>query len=372
MSASIHTTTKPHQLPVFLRQSKADIHAKFVDLEWQQRDRLLQGTKQPLKPTEPQSKWSRLQGDSIAIRNRYLNVEPFAENRIKLNVPDGANNYINASPIQLGKRKYIATQGPKDTSVNHFYRMVAAEVKSPVVVVMLTQTHEAGREKCFQYYPLSANESPLVIGEDTEVDDGFHGEVVLDEVVEDPTTRSEVRRLRLRTTQSSMQPKHEEKEIRHLLFSGWPDFLIPEGDDREALVELIRLSNTLNRTSSNNTSTNTIAPSAASDFASTDQDNPRIIHCSAGVGRSGTFIALDYLLSLMYAGELDSVPDDKDLVADTVDLLRQQRMMMVQGESQFHFVYDVLREKMTARLAEMGMNGNGDSDAQGGAAAPKA
>ncbi len=346
-----------------------DIHAKFIDLEWQQRNRLLQGT-QPLPSANPHQaarskQWSRLTGKDIAGRNRYVNVEPFANNRVKLKVADGVNDYINASPIQLGNRKYIATQGPKDTSVNHFYRMLAAEVESPAVVVMLTQTHEAGKEKCFQYYPLTEEESPLIINEEADNSDGFSGEVHLDSAMDDENSRSQLRKMRLRT--GTPENPNSEMEIRHLLFSGWPDFLIPEGEDRIALIELIRLSASLNRPSSTSTSTETNGSysSHAASFAATDQDNPRIIHCSAGVGRSGTFIALDYLLSLLHSNQLDNVPPDQDPIADTVDSLRQQRMMMVQGESQFFFLYEVLREQMMARLASGGDANGGAQDGNG-------
>lgn len=276
-----------------------------------------------------------------------MNVEPYAQNRIKLKVPDGVNDYINASPIQLGKRRYIATQGPKETSVNHFYRMLAAEFEgqSKAVVVMLTQTHESGREKCFQYYPLSVEESPLVIPDDGDIKDGFNGEVHLDSVEDDVGSRCQVRRLRLRTSYG--EDSAREVEILHLLFSGWPDFLIPEGDDRAALIELISLSNTLNQ---NSAASPHDTPQQTNGESLSPEVPPRIIHCSAGVGRSGTFIALDYLLDKLDAGELDDVPPDQDPVAETVDLLRQQRMMMVQGEPQFLFVYEVLRERWLARM----------------------
>lgn len=316
-------------------------------MEWQQRNRLLQGTQPPAKPSDPPSQWARLTGDDVATRNRYHNIEVFAQNRVKLKVDAGANDYINASPIRLGRRRYIATQGPKNTNVNHFYRMLSAEVRGQAVVVMLTQTHEAGREKCFQYYPLSRQESPLVIPPDNESRDGFRGQVELLSSQNDAPSRSEVRRLRLRI-ESDNGPA-QEKGIAHLLFSGWPDFMIPEGDDRNALLHLIQLSARLNNHPSTASAAQTNGAPAAEDFAGTEQDNPRIIHCSAGVGRSGTFIALDYLLSLLHSGQLDDVPPDRDPVAETVDLLRQQRMMMVQGEGQFFFVYDVLKEQYVAR-----------------------
>jgi protein-tyrosine phosphatase len=342
-----------------------DLHEKFIDLEWKQRDRLLHGVQNPPTDNATPSQWSRLTGDLIVTRNRYANIEVFAGNRIKLQVKDGVNDYINASPIRLGDRNYIATQGPKDTNLNHFYRMLAADVDNQAVVVMLTQTHESGKEKCFQYYPLSPEESPLKIPSDPEFDDDFQGQVELLQVVEDAASGSEIRTMRLTTTatehDSNAGPDtngqtSKQREIHHLLFSGWPDFLIPEGEDRAALVNLIHLSAQLNR-----------KPSAPI----TDQSNPRIVHCSAGVGRSGTFIALDYLLSQMYSGALEkyaheaggaptttangnsSAADEgeveDDPIAETVDLLRQQRMMMVQGEQQFFFLYEVLAELWEGR-----------------------
>jgi protein-tyrosine phosphatase len=270
-------------------------------------------------------------------------------------VADGESDYINASPIQLGGRRYIATQGPKDTSVNHFYRMLAAEVKSPAVVVMLTPTHEAGREKCFQYYPLSTEESPLLLPEDPEAPDSFRGEVHLEHVQDDTASRSQIRLLRLQST--APNGTSHITEIHHLLFSGWPDFLIPEGEDRDALIELIHLSASLNSAST----TPQTNGNHASSPTSLDQDNPRIVHCSAGVGRSGTFIALDYLLSLLHAGKLDNLPPNKDPISDTVDLLRQQRMMMVQGESQFNFLYEVMKERMVARMENGDVSGGAEA-----------
>ncbi|WPH04151.1 Hypothetical protein R9X50_00703700 [Acrodontium crateriforme] len=340
-------------LPAFLEQSKGEIHAKFVDLEWQQRNRLLAGMQAVSDPNTAPEEFSRLSSAATSSRNRYINVEPFALNRIKLKVGDGHNDYINASPVQLGKRKYIATQGPKDTSVNHFYRMIQAEVKSPAVVVMLTQTHEAGKEKCFPYYPLSKEESPLVIPVDKEIDDGFRGEVELESFQEDATTRSEIRTMVLRTN-AAEGVETVEKTIYHILFSGWPDFLVPEGDDKAALVQLVELSARLNKLSTNveNLGTNG-EPTLIPDEDIDEQNNPRIVHCSAGVGRSGTFIALDYLLSLLHTGQLDNIPSDQDPIADTVEQLRKQRMMMVQGEGQFMFLYDVLRGLMNERLKQL-------------------
>lgn len=301
--------------------------------------------------------------DEVAARNRYLNVEPWAANRVKLRVADGASDYINASPISLGNRRYIATQGPKDTSTSHFYRMLAAEISSPAVIVMLTQTHEAGREKCFAYFP-STTEAPLQLTADpSEESDGFEGSVTLVSSEEHVECRSTIRKLLLKT--KTNESDWHEMDVYHCLFGGWPDFSIPEGENRDAMLKLISLSCQLNSAPS---------PPSTSCFAQLDQAtdteakaqsvdlpppsyNPRIVHCSAGVGRSGTFIALDYLFAQLQHGGLDDVPDHEDPIVKAVDKMRQQRMMMVQSEAQFIFLYEVLRSALLDRWSTLQADG---------------
>lgn len=194
--------------------------------------------------------------------------------------------------------------------------MIWHETGDPGIIVMLTQTHESGREKCFQYFPDSLEAPTLDITEVDEFEDNFLASLTLRGVRWDDETRSTVREMELHTHEG------ESKIIYHFLFAGWPDFLIPEGEDKTALISLISHTAALN----------------------TAPGSPRIVHCSAGVGRSGTFIALDWLLAELEDGTLDEVPEAFDPVADVVDRLRMQRVMMVQGESQFVFLYDVLRE----------------------------
>lgn len=357
-----------------------DLHASFVDLEWQQRHRLAAGLQ-----SDASSQWARLDSTAnaeILRRNRYFNVEPFASNRVRLRVPDGQLDYINASPIVLTQtvsgteKRYIATQGPKEDSRSHIWRMVYAETgrpADPAVIVMLTQTHESGKEKCFQYFPADLSHASLEVNEQDEFADGFHATLTLQELHEDDETRSTIRTMDLSVTEpestsSSAGPEHtpatpqtQHKTVHHLLFGGWPDFLVPEGPDRAALIQLVAKSAALNDPASNS----------------------RIVHCSAGVGRSGTFIALDYLLteiaegawddvaqftqvsetgdaaadgvtgaaaereaSPLRAGNRDSLGAAKarDPILDVVDKLRKQRMMMVQGEGQFLLLYDICRE----------------------------
>jgi protein-tyrosine phosphatase len=193
--------------------------------------------------------------------------------------------------------------------------MIWQECADTAVIVMLTQTHEAGREKCFQYFPADMENATMDITEDDEFDDDFKATLTLKSITEDPDAQSTVREMELKAEDG------QTKTVWHLLFSGWPDFSIPEDESRDALVRLIQLSASKN----------------------THSESPRVVHCSAGVGRSGTFIALDWLLAELEEGSLDDLDDDTDPVMDIVDELRQQRMMMVQSDSQYNFLYDLLR-----------------------------
>jgi protein-tyrosine phosphatase len=244
-------------------------------------------------------------------------------------VPEGQNDYINASPIILksaktGKeRKYIAMQGPKEGSISHVWRMIWDELTSPAVIVMLTETHEAGMEKCFPYFPKDPEADPLAINENDEFGDGFKATVKCVEVdaqLQAPST--EVRKLVM-----TVDGKEQEKIIWHLQYTKWPDFGVLADEDLEDFFKLMDLSNQKN----------------------SGPENPRVIHCSAGVGRSGTFIALEYLMAELEAGALEPEPGEDDTeydpIFDTVNRLREQRRTMVQADSQYSFIYSVLRQR---------------------------
>lgn len=221
--------------------------------------------------------------------------------------------------------------------------MVFHESKEVGVIVMLTQTFEAGREKCAQYFPLHSEQASMILAADEPdpfVNDENHhqenpnvlGKVTLLETTFDAKSRSEIRKIEL--TLGS-----ESKIVWHFLFAGWADYSKPEGSDREALLELIKLS--------------------ASKCTS---DNPRVVHCSAGVGRTGTFIALDHLLRELESGQLLQVTDpETDPVFETVNQMREQRMMMVYNEMQMQFIYEVLREQTDVKLGKVSAQHHTDS-----------
>lgn len=224
-------------------------------------------------------------------------------------------------------------QGPKVGHLADFWHMVFHESQEVGVIVMLTQTFEAGREKCAQYFPLNTeqasmdlttDESDVFLAEDEEAKPDILGRVTLLESTFDAGSRSEIRKLELTMGSAS-------KTVWHFLFAGWADYSKPEGSDHQALLDLIKLS-----------------------ASKCGPDNPRIVHCSAGVGRTGTFIALDHLLCELESGHLLDVADPNiDPIFETVNLMREQRMMMVYNEMQMQFIYEVLRQQTDRKLGKM-------------------
>ncbi|KAL2813493.1 protein-tyrosine phosphatase-like protein [Aspergillus cavernicola] len=335
-------------VPPFLRQSVLEIHEKFEELEWMQRTRIMEGS----QANDPSHRWALEVEPEVRARNRYTNVQAWANSRVHLRVPEGECDFINASPIllkdsvSLEVRRYIATQGPKLDNLHHFWHMVFHETDDVAVIVMLTQTIESGREKCSQYFPLDLENSsmllrrddsdPFVDGDEHQSKDGgVLGQITLLESSWNADCRSEIRKLQL--TLGS-----ESKIVWHFLFAGWADYSKPVGEDRDALLQLINLS-----------------------ASKSSPQNPRIVHCSAGVGRTGTFIALDHLLQELESGQLLKVADpDTDPVFETVDQMREQRMMMVYNEMQLIFIYEVLREQADLMLDKTYGIGRHKSDAR--------
>ncbi|KAL8941224.1 MAG: hypothetical protein Q9211_001899 [Gyalolechia sp. 1 TL-2023] len=327
--------TQEHQIssdsisvPAFLRQSASEIRAKFADLEHQQLFRVAEGRR------DPTSKWAQDNTKQTRLRNRYMNIQPWDKSRIHLQVPEGESDYINASPITLTDPRsgavfsYIAAQGPKETGSSHFWHMIWQQTSDVAVIVMLTPTAEGGREKCFQYFPLDEETEAISIEPVDGTDSTQVGSVQVSEVSFDQACNSTVRKLLLTFGEES-------KVVWHILFSGWPDFEVPQNEDRAALFELLELSSAKN----------------------TDPSNPRIIHCSAGVGRSGSFIALEYLLAQLKSGALAEANEHEDPIYDTVNQLREQRMTMVQSDMQYAFLYEVIREELVKSLSSAQQSG---------------
>jgi len=311
---------------------------KFKELNWLEKSREDEGQ------ATPTSQWARCDEEITKGLDRFGDIFVWKGNRVKLQVPDDHNDYIHASPLTLKSNrtgrvsKYIAMQAPKKRTTDHVWRMVWHELESPAVIVMLST------DQSYRYYPAAPSESMTINAAD-EFNDGFLATVTCESVETSADGITEIRKLIM-----TVEGEEKEKIVWHLLYTQWPDYGIPDETDTASLINLIALSNTHN-----------LSP-----------QNPRIVHCRAGVGRSGTFIVLDHLLGELQAGafrnELGSSWESRredDPVFDAVNTLRMQRPNMVQAPPQYRFVYQVLKaaweEKYGRKLVESGASTPGGS-----------
>lgn len=122
--------------------------------------------------------------------------------------------------------------------------MIWQETEEVAVIVMLTKTFELGRDKCFQYFPETAQDGAWVINGDEEFRDGFKATIECVEKTKDKRSSCTVRKMILKVGD-------KERIVWHLLFKSWPDFGVPEGEDRNALLGTIKLANEKNSGSHN-------------------------------------------------------------------------------------------------------------------------
>ncbi|CAD7704834.1 unnamed protein product [Ostreobium quekettii] len=256
-----------------------------------------------------------------AGRNRYRNILPYDYNRVRLaTVPEGGN-YINASLVRSGGGEsppwcFIASQGPLKGTVEDFWRMVLEQRCS--AVVMLTQAFERRVEKCAPYFPQAKGSGAMVGRLQVCVED-------LREVSTDITVRA----IRVSDPTTGMV-----STVQHYHYHKWPDHGVPEFT--KPLRDLINL---LEATGAGRA--------------------PILVHCSAGVGRTGTFCAVYVLLQRLYAllrssrpsvGQIERAVDVPGVVAR----LRRQRMGMVQTVEQYYFCYQAVIQEVEAEMMRRG------------------
>nr|XP_022307734.1 uncharacterized protein LOC111113736 [Crassostrea virginica] len=232
-------------------------------------------------------------------KNRYKTTLPYDHSRVILHRESGCPEYINASFIENMDRKiaYIATQGPKENTVNDFWRMVWQENVSQII--MLTNIMEGGKIKCFQYWPDCSN---------TEL----YGNVTIENVSDKHYAFYITRKFVL-----SHKPHQMSRDIMQYHYTMWPDHGTP------GPLNLAVFHSEVLRTSTDENTT------------------PLVVHCSAGIGRTGTFIALD---ALFKEGEKTG----KINVAKYVKIMRSCRMNMVQNYEQYMTIFTALNERFKA------------------------
>ncbi|XP_053270120.1 receptor-type tyrosine-protein phosphatase H isoform X3 [Pleuronectes platessa] len=234
-------------------------------------------------------------------KNRFNNVLSYNWSRVKLTASKskGTSDYINANYIPGFNRKteYIATQGPLPSTVTDFWRMIwEQKVKG---IVMVTNCVELGRNKCEQYWP--ADRKPHL-----------HGELLITVRSEDRDSNWTLREFSVKNRNTS-----EERTVRHFHFTAWPDHGVPQGTK-----DLIQFRGLVRR-----------------HIEREGTRAPTVVHCSAGVGRTGTIIALDVLLQ--------QFDQNKEVnINGFVHKMRLSRPHMVQTESQYVFLHQCIMDSL--------------------------
>jgi len=238
-------------------------------------------------------------------KNRYPDKLPYDHNRVLLNaLVNGSNSdYINASTVMDHDPRnpaYIITQGPMTHTVADFWQMVWEQ--GSVVIVMLSRLAENGYQLAQRYWPEEGSEQYHI----------FEVHLVSEHVWCDDYL---VRSLYLKNSQTG-----ETRTVTQFHFLSWPDSNIPSST--KAILEFRRKVNKSYR----------------------GRSCPMIVHCSDGVGRSGTYVLIDMVLNRMMKGskEID--------IAATLEHIRDQRSGMVQTRSQFEFCLMAVAEETHAIL----------------------
>ncbi|XP_044583749.1 tyrosine-protein phosphatase non-receptor type 4 isoform X2 [Cotesia glomerata] len=239
-------------------------------------------------------------------KNRYRDISPYDVTRVIL-MGCVNGDYINANYVNMeipGSgiiNRYIATQGPLSSTVADFWQMVLEA--GSTLVVMLTTLVERGRTKCHQYWP-ALNETLtlrnlMLISTSEKIEDFF---VFREFILRDVNTG-------------------EERDITHMQYCGWPDHGVPS-DWRQftKFTERVRA-------------------------ARTGMVEPAVVHCSAGIGRTGVLVLMETALCLIEANQ-------PVYPLDIVRSMRDQRAMMIQNASQYKFVCEAVHKAYTEGIAK--------------------
>ena len=236
--------------------------------------------------------------------DRYSDIKPYKHNKISIN---NGKRYINASPINIGKKEkyFISTQGPKPETIEDFWTMIYENNSN--VIVMLCNIMEGGRIKCENYW-----EKPQMKKFSVEIQN------------EEKSKMHTIRTLKLK-----IKEKNEERIINQIHFTAWPDHGIPDISDGKVFQDFCEINQKVDELNNKN--------------------NPMIVHCSAGVGRTGTFVSM-YLLEKEINEQINAKKEYiRFNIFNLVRKIKEMRMYMVQSETQYQFIYAYVKHLLITK-----------------------
>uniref|UniRef100_A0A672PTG5 Tyrosine-protein phosphatase non-receptor type 9 n=1 Tax=Sinocyclocheilus grahami TaxID=75366 RepID=A0A672PTG5_SINGR len=243
-------------------------------------------------------------------RNRYGDVLCLDQTRVRLKARrNERSDYINASFMDGYKQKnaYVGTQGPLEKTYGDFWRMVWEQ--SVLVIVMTTRTDEGGRRKCGQYWPKEEGGQEV------------YGHIAVVNHRVDKQAHYNQTTLELHNTET-----FEQRQVTHFQFLSWPDYGVPS-----SALSLIDFLGAVKHQQQ------WAVQAFGSQWRGHPLGPPMVVHCSAGIGRTGTFCALDICLSeLQDVGTLN--------ICQTVRRMRAQRAFSIQTPEQYYFCHTAILE----------------------------
>uniref|UniRef100_A0A0N4ZB37 protein-tyrosine-phosphatase n=1 Tax=Parastrongyloides trichosuri TaxID=131310 RepID=A0A0N4ZB37_PARTI len=275
--------------------------------------------------------------DENLEKNRYKNIVPYDLSRVKLKNEgtEEMNDYINANWVEIlpnefsdlacVNKHYISTQGCLPNTINDFWQMVWQE--NSHIIVMVTKEVERMKDKCTKYWP--DEEKTLVSGHYRDI------EVYCEEEIDYEFYKVrifEIYKFKVVNNNVDRSIKIGQRTIYHFQYIGWPDHGCPKDP-----YEIVAFLKTVNEYSYNKCPVD---------------HGPIVTHCSAGIGRTGTIIAIDIITEYIRVQGLRCFID----VLSAVKMVRSQRSGMVQTELQYRFVYDVVSAFVRDRIREYEAN----------------
>jgi protein tyrosine phosphatase len=279
-------------------------------------------------------------------KNRYFDVLALEETRVRLSISEPLNfsnnlqysddlsdfsqdddddddvfsspwgsDYINANLLTKGNTEsaYIACQAPLPNTIPDFWKMVWEQ--HIAVIVMLTKLSERGKVKAHCYWPESIGYTSI------------HGNLTITLIEQQPAFQGTIVRL------MKIQDKSEVRYVYHLHYCDWPDFGTPSST--QSIRTLLSMKDLIR-----------------SRAAQQGCRGPVIVHCSAGLGRAGTFVAADWLLQSVLGpkktDEIQFTGNPRNRLSSVVSLLRDQRPGMIQTSEQYSFVMAVLYDTISS------------------------